>query len=99
MEPDLLEFDLGRGVRAFSTGRRGGYSIGAYASFNANAYCGDNAYAVRMNRELLCRAMGLEPARLVMPHQVHGVEVCRVDEAFFRLPEEGRKSVLEGVMP
>ena len=97
MEPDLLEFDLGRGVRAFSTGRRGGYSIGAYASFNANAYCGDDAYAVRMNRELFCRAMGLEPARLVMPHQVHGVEVRRVDEAFFRLPEEGRKSVLEGV--
>ena len=97
MEPDLLEFDLGLGVRAFSTGRRGGYSIGAYASFNANAYCGDDACAVRMNRELLCRAMGLEPARLVMPHQVHGVEVCRVDEAFFRLPEEERKSVLEGV--
>ena len=97
MKPDLLEYDLGHGVRAFSTGRRGGYSIGAYASFNVNAYCGDDACAVRMNRELLCRAMGLEPARLVMPHQVHGVEVCRVDEAFFRLPEEGRKSVLEGV--
>lgn len=97
MEPDLLEYDLGRGVRAFSTGRAGGHSTGAYASFNANAYCGDDACAVRMNRELLCRTMGLEPARLVMPHQVHGVEVRRIDEAFFLLSEEERKSVLEGV--
>lgn len=97
MKPDLLEYDLGHGVRAFSTGRRGGYSIGAYASFNVNAYCGDDACAVRMNRELLCRTMGLEPARLVMPHQVHGVEVRRIDEAFFRLPEEERRFVLEGV--
>ena len=38
--PALLEYDLGEHVRAFSTTRQGGVSVGAYASFNANLYCG-----------------------------------------------------------
>ena len=40
-EPVLLQDDLGKHVKAFSTCRQGGVSKGAYASFNANAYCGD----------------------------------------------------------
>ena len=51
--PELLTYDLGQGACAFSTERRGGYSEGAYASFNANAYCGDDERMVRLNRDLL----------------------------------------------
>ncbi len=58
--PELLTYDLGQGACAFSTERRGGYSEGAYASFNANAYCGDDERMVRLNRDLLCEALGLE---------------------------------------
>lgn len=50
--PELLTYDLGQGACAFSTERRGGYSEGAYASFNANAYCGDDERMVRLNRDL-----------------------------------------------
>lgn len=93
----LLEYDLGAGVRAFSTERHGGYSEGAYASFNANAWCGDEACSVALNRGLLCRTLGLEPSCLVMPHQVHADRVCRIDEAFFRLADADKAAVLEGM--
>lgn len=95
-EPVLLEYDLGPAVRAFSTERRGGYSAGAYASFNANAYCGDVPRNVELNRALLCRALKLEPSCLIMPHQVHSDRVCRIDEAFFRQPDTVRAAALEG---
>ena len=34
---------------------------------------------------------------IVMPHQVHGIEVRRVDGEFFSKPEPVRKMILEGV--
>ncbi len=97
MEPELLTYDLGEGVRAFSTKRKGGYSEGPYASFNANAYCGDDSCKVRLNRELLCRCLGLEFPRLIMPHQVHGACVRRIGEGFFGLTDEAKAAALEGV--
>ena len=42
MRPVLLEYDLGDGVRAFSTTRSGGCGKGAYGEFNANMFCGDD---------------------------------------------------------
>lgn len=97
MEPDLLAYDLGTGVRAFSTGRAGGFSTGPFASFNANAFCGDDMRAVRLNREGLCRFLGLDVSRLVIPRQVHGTCVRRVGEAFFRLAAAERDAALDGV--
>ncbi len=97
MKPDVLTYDLGFGVCAFSTERRGGYSEGTYASFNANAYCGDDERMVRLNRELLCRHFDLQTDRLIIPHQVHGVRVRRIDEAFFVQAEEVRQETLESV--
>lgn len=97
MKPELLTYSLGEHVCAFSTMRGGGYSEGAYASFNANAYCGDDPRAVRRNRELLCRFLELEPSRLIMPHQVHEARVLRVEASFFGRTEEEKASLLEGV--
>ena len=68
--PQLLEYDLGAGVRAFSTERRGGVSRGAYSSFNANRFCGDAAHDVEANRRLLCRQLDIATDHLVIPHQV-----------------------------
>lgn len=96
-EPELLTYDIGKGARAFSTGRRGGYGKGAYASFNVDAHCGDDERDVRLNRDLLCRALGLETSRLIMPRQVHGTCVRRIDEAFFLLSDAARAALLEGV--
>ena len=45
--------ELYSNIFCFSTTRHGGYSAGAYATFNCNGYCGDAPDAVRKNRELL----------------------------------------------
>ena len=88
--------ELYSNIFCFSTTRHGGYSAGAYATFNCNGYCGDVPDAVRKNRELLGF---LFPAQgeLIIPHQVHGTEVRVIDEAFLQKSEAERADLLEGV--
>lgn len=95
--PVLLDHDMAVGVRAFSTTRKGGCSQGNYGEFNINYYCGDKRECIEANRLSLCRLLGIETERLVYPHQVHGVEVRVVDEAFLALDQRQRAEVLEGV--
>lgn len=95
--PALLEYDLGEHVRAFSTTRQGGVSVGAYASFNANLYCGDDVQHVQQNRELLCQFLGLPFSHLLMPHQTHHDKVCKIDESFLSLSQSEREQMLEGI--
>ena len=94
---ELLSYNLHSDVVAFSTTRRGGFSIGNYAEFNINGYCGDSEEAIRKNRALLCRQIGVDESRLVMPHQVHQTETAQIDEAFFALSADERQSRLEGI--
>ena len=96
-QPELRHYSLGSGVVAFSTTRHGGYGEGSYGEFNINVYCGDNPDAVRRNREVLCRLLGIESGRLVMPHQTHQTVVAVIDEPFLALPERERLARLEGV--
>ena len=56
MIPVLHEYQLASGVRAFSTTRQGGVSEGAYASFNINAYCGDDPACLEANLASLADA-------------------------------------------
>ncbi len=90
-------YHLGEGVTAFSTTRQGGYSEGRYGEFNMNPYCGDNEEAVRRNRELLCRLLGIDDDSLLMPHQIHQTKTAVVDEDMLRLPADERQKKLEGV--
>lgn len=96
-KPELLKYDMGARVRAFSTFRRGGYSTGAYASFNANAFCGDDGHHVCQNRMLLCEELGIGTERLIIPHQTHRTNVLRVDEKFLAGDEAARVAALEDV--
>lgn len=96
-DPVIRRYDLAPGVVAFSTTRHGGCSRGNYAEFNVNEYCGDDPAAVAFNRASLCRALGIDAARLVMPHQTHGTEVRQIAGEFFGLPEPTRRMLLEGV--
>lgn len=84
-------------IFCFSTTRKGGFSEGAYASFNCNGYCGDHEETVKRNQELLCGLLPQWPEGLVIPHQIHGTEVRTVDEVFLRLPKADRVEALEGV--
>ena len=60
------------GIRAFFTTRRGGISIGRYASLNLSHSSGDDPDAVKTNWNLLLRSQGLEDKTLVLPRLCHG---------------------------
>ena len=95
--PELLEYTLGTGVRAFTTTRLGGCSEGTYASFNINEYCGDRPDHIRANRAALCHELGIGPEALILPHQVHGTTVREIDAALLRHDAATRRALLEGV--
>lgn len=95
--PDLLYYDFGPDVVAFSTRRQGGVSEGNYASFNINSHCGDNPLHVAANRQSLCQVLGIGTDRLVIPHQTHSTRVMYADESLLQLPAILRATMLEGV--
>ncbi|MDR1938805.1 MAG: peptidoglycan editing factor PgeF [Tannerellaceae bacterium] len=70
LQSPLLEEDSH--ILHFTTTRYGGVSEGNYASLNLSEYCGDEPAAVRQNRAALCASLGIPPASLYVPHQVHG---------------------------
>jgi polyphenol oxidase len=65
------------GVRALSTLRTGGVSVGHYASLNLATHVGDESDAVIRNRESLKASANL-PAEPIWLEQVHGNVVCHV---------------------
>lgn len=89
----MLEYELMKSysnISCFSTTRHGGYSEGAYASFNCTHYCGDLLENVDKNKRLLASLLSQSPQALIIPHQTHSTNVKVISSNF----EEG---VLEGV--
>lgn len=97
LDDSLLKYTLEDNVTAFTTTREGGCSIGNYASFNANCFCGDNPEDVRKNRELLCCKLGISPERLIIPHQIHKTNIAIIEADFLSLPLSQQKEELEGI--
>ena len=95
--PELLRYELGDEVTAFSTMRRGGYGTGDYAEFNANSYCGDDKSVVEKNKDLLCRQLCIDKSSLIIPHQTHGTGVLCIDADFLCLTAAEQEPQLEGV--
>ena len=79
-------------VKAIITTRAGGFSQGRYAGFNLGGHAGDDASAVRQNRELLRKYIAGEPKWL---KQVHGTKVANADA--LRAPAEADASVARNV--
>lgn len=77
--PELTYYDMGTDVLAFSTTRHGGCSTGNYAAFNINMFCGDDPVHIAANRQALCRLLDIPIQQLVIPHQVHGTTIRRID--------------------
>ena len=71
-----LQAGLDGATAAFST-RVGGDSRSPYESLNLAIKTGDDPDAVRSNRRRLSAALGLEPAAVLMAHQVHGDRLLR----------------------
>lgn len=93
----MKEYILAEGVVAFSTTRKGGVSEGTYGSFNINPYCGDSQEHIAENRRILAEKLGVDVSHIVLPHQVHGTEVRRLDDHFLSFSADEQECLLDGV--
>ncbi|MEU6555163.1 peptidoglycan editing factor PgeF [Streptomyces sp. NPDC046915] len=72
--------DIVNGAHFAFTDRWGGVSAVPYEELNLGGAVGDDPDAVRNNRELAAKSLGLDPALVVWMNQVHGADVAVVDE-------------------
>lgn len=93
----LKHYTLNSDSIAFSTLRAGGVSIGTYASFNANPYCGDNPEHVAQNKALLCEELQIPETNLIVPHQTHDTLAREIDLSFLEKSAQERQQLLEGI--
>ncbi|KAF3464940.1 peptidoglycan editing factor PgeF [Streptomyces sp. Tu 3180] len=61
------------------TDRWGGVSAAPYEELNLGGAVGDEPGAVRANRDLAAKSLGVDPARVVWMNQVHGADAVVVD--------------------
>ncbi|WP_416978543.1 peptidoglycan editing factor PgeF [Streptomyces sp. T028] len=61
------------------TDRWGGVSAAPYEELNLGGAVGDDSAAVRANRELAAKSLGLDPSDVVWMNQVHGADVAAVE--------------------
>ncbi|MFF3347796.1 peptidoglycan editing factor PgeF [Streptomyces sp. NPDC002779] len=71
--------DTVSGARFAFTDRWGGVSAVPYEELNLGGAVGDDPGAVRTNRELAAKSLGLDAGRVVWMNQVHGNDVVVVD--------------------
>jgi polyphenol oxidase len=81
----LPQWSAPASVRAGFTLRTGGVSLPPYASLNLGAHVGDATDAVRENRRRLREHLQL-PSEPAWIEQVHGTEVCDLDDPSQKTP-------------
>ncbi|WP_329247899.1 peptidoglycan editing factor PgeF [Streptomyces sp. NBC_01478] len=74
------QLDTVSGAHFAFTDRWGGVSAVPYEELNLGGAVGDDPEAVRTNRELAAKSLGLDPALVVWMNQVHGADVAVVEE-------------------
>lgn len=85
-------------VTAFVTSREpNSSSDDKRGNFDLGLYCGDNKEEVECNLNKLCNALSIARDRFFCPHQVHGHEVCVIDDTFLPLSQEEQVKALDGV--
>lgn len=82
-------------VRALSTTRQGGVSLGGYDSFNLATHVGDIPEAVAANRALLRQALPADPCWL---EQVHGIAVVDAETIALPVPADASVAFRPGVV-
>ena len=70
--------------------RGGGHSTGIFSSLNCGLGSGDDPELVKMNRDLVARALRVGDGHVVTAHQVHSADVAEVTSVW---PQEGRPKV------
>jgi polyphenol oxidase len=84
-------------IAHFCTDREGGASMGNYASFNMSPFSGDNPEHVNKNQQILCKQLGIEWDKLIIPYQTHGTEAREIDNSFFQLTSHEKSQFLHGI--
>ena len=84
------------GVRIAFSGRAGGVSEPPYDSLNLGSHVGDDARAVEANRAALAHALGADGCPIVVPNQVHGVNIVTIDAADAAAVEAASAAAREG---
>ncbi|MER7928158.1 MULTISPECIES: peptidoglycan editing factor PgeF [unclassified Streptomyces] len=74
------QLDTVSGAHFAFTDRWGGVSAVPYEELNLGGAVGDDPDAVRTNRELAAKSLGLDPGLVVWMNQVHGADVAVVEE-------------------
>ncbi|MDN0194776.1 peptidoglycan editing factor PgeF [Streptomyces sp. S.PNR 29] len=82
----IAQRDIVNGAHFAFTDRWGGVSAVPYEELNLGGAVGDDPEAVRTNRELAAKSLGLDPARVVWMNQVHGADVAVVDAPWGERP-------------
>ena len=90
-------FNQYKEIAHFCTDRKGGASMGNYASFNLSPYSGDQPNDYAGNQALLCHQLGITPEQLIIPYQTHGSEIREIDHSFIQLPNDEKSYALKGV--
>ncbi|MFI6351856.1 peptidoglycan editing factor PgeF [Streptomyces sp. NPDC050743] len=68
------------------TDRWGGVSAAPYEELNLGGAVGDDPEAVRANRDIAAKSLGIDPDRVVWMNQVHGADVAAVDQPWGERP-------------
>ena len=84
-------------ISHFVTTRHGGYSEGAYASFNCSPFSGDELERVEKNQTLLFQSLSQAPRHLIIPFQTHGTKILPVDEKFLGASGQQQQEMLNGI--
>ena len=90
----LLEYDMGRGIRAFSTMRSNAMPDDPYSSFNITHYCGDRPEHVAECRAMLCEELGISDDALILPRQVHSDRVVTIDTPYLEVFPQFRQEAV-----
>lgn len=90
----MIDHAIRAGAHFAFTDRWGGVSTSPYGELNLGGAVGDDPRAVRENRVLAARELGIEPADVVWMNQVHGAEVSVVT----RRQADGQAPTVDGVV-
>lgn len=96
MHEPITFCDCFRNVTVAYTTRHGGFSSGAYASFNLGLHVQDDAYAVIKNRAYVEEKIGFP---VVYMNQVHSSKVVLVDKSCYIPPNDQKLAVDECKSP
>ena len=84
-------------IAHFCTDREGGVSMGNYASFNLSPFSGDNPENVNKNKEILCKQLGIDTEKIIIPYQTQGTKILEIDDSFFQLSQYEKTQALNGI--